>query len=243
MLGPVAPIAAQVRSVWLCRTLASLLWGAAAIYTTTISAAAQTANPHAEIAFDIAAQPLASALDTYVAMTGLGVLYDAGLAAGRRSKAVRGILAADVALRVLLEGTGLTVLYTRDAFSVVPAPAWQPSGKDPGGQDYLPYFGMIQRGIEEAFCREAVTVPGDYRLAVQFRVDGSGKVLQPQLLTTTGSSTRDTAIANLLQTVTIGSRPPRGMPQPVTLLVIPRAPQQTGDCRQNSSQSYERAAR
>lgn len=217
------------------------LWSAAALLAPTLAAAAQPVNLDAKMAFDIAAQPLASALDNYVAVTGLGVLYDSELAAGRRSTAVRGLLAVDVALRVLLEGTRLTVLYEKDVFSVVPAPAWQPSGQS--GRAYLPYFGLIQRSVEEAFCREAAMAPGSYRLAVQFRVGRSGEVFEPLLLSTTGSTERDRAIANLLRTVTMGERPPSGMPQPVTLVVAPRPPEQTGDCRQGRARPSPRAAR
>jgi hypothetical protein len=49
-----------------------------------------------------------TALDAYAAATGLQVLYDGALAAGRRSNAVSGVLMPDVALRVLLEETGLS---------------------------------------------------------------------------------------------------------------------------------------
>lgn len=78
--------------------------------------------------FDIPAQSLETALAAYVAVTGVETIYDSELMGARRSTAVKGVLAPDVALRVLLEGTGLSEISTGNAFAVVDAPRGQHYG-------------------------------------------------------------------------------------------------------------------
>ena len=61
----------------------------------------------ARIAFDIAAQPLAAALEQYGRATGLPVFFDAERVAGRHAAPVHGLFDAQAALDALLAGTGL----------------------------------------------------------------------------------------------------------------------------------------
>ncbi|MTD96298.1 energy transducer TonB [Hyphomicrobium sp. xq] len=218
---------AQALGAWLCRRMLACVTCVAALHLATGSPFAYQPSTRT-ISFDIPSQPLAQALEDYVAATGLEVFYDSDLASGRRSTAVAGHLAADVALRVLLEGTDLTALYATNAFSVVPAAPVGPGGE--GLVSHPSYLALIQRRIEQAFCRRAVTMPGSYRLAVRFRIGMEGEVLQPELLSTSGSADRDGAIAAVLGGVHIGSGPPSGMPQPIVMLVKPLPPSQTGDC-------------
>jgi hypothetical protein len=181
------------------------------------------------ISFNVPAQSLASALEAYSATAGLEVFYDSNLAAGRRSTAVKGTIAPDVALRVLLEGTGLTVVYAEKAFAIVPA-ASPRQGDGSSLTSQIPYLTNIQREIERAFCRRPQSVPGQYRLALRFGIGTSGEVLHPQLLGSTGDPQRDELIADLLRDLNIGQSPPPGLPQPITMIVLPRPPAQTGDC-------------
>lgn len=196
--------------------------------------------------FEVAAQPLASALEAYAAATGLQVLYDADLAAGRKSTSVNGVLMPDVALRVLLEGTGLTVFYTDNAFAIAPVPANGQRNGHLGGSvwsERVPYFALVQAAIEHAFCQEAETIPGQYRAAIRFRIGTSGEVLFPQLLGSTGDTGRDRTIAELLRHLSIERSPPPGMPQPLTMIVSPRAPAQSGDCRAEQNPPRPQATR
>ncbi len=62
--------------------------------------------------FNIPAQPLSSALQTYSAVSGNQVICDSRLARGRRSSVVVGLFTAETALRMLLDGTELTIRYT-----------------------------------------------------------------------------------------------------------------------------------
>ena len=68
------------------------------------AAQAQTA----ERRYDIAAQPLSSALQRYSEISGRQVIADGTLLAGKRSNRVAGSFSADTALSRLLAGSGLT---------------------------------------------------------------------------------------------------------------------------------------
>src|SRR5690606_35603717 len=62
--------------------------------------------------FDIAAQPLDQALAAFSVSTGLQMLYDSPLAAGRQSAPVSGVMQPREALALMLAGTGLTARFT-----------------------------------------------------------------------------------------------------------------------------------
>jgi hypothetical protein len=201
------------------------------IQTVAMADSLESARTRAPIDFDIAAQPLVSALDAYSAATGLQVVYDATLAEGRRAQAVRGSMAADVALQLLLEDTGLVAVYAAtNAFTIVPAPAPRQAASMRG---FMPYLAAVQGRVEEAFCRSSLTAPGGYRIKFRFWIGHGGEVLQPQLLGSTDDRARDQAIAALLRSVVIGRPPPPDMPQPVMMAVSPRPPAETGDCARN----------
>lgn len=183
------------------------------------------------LSFEIAAQPLPSALDAYGAATGLQILYDSRLAVGRRSGGVKGRLAPAAALKILLDGTGLTALYAgADAFAVVPVSPGAPTDAGRGAVGYGHYFGILQAGIADAFCRHPATIPGRYRIALKFWIGPAGEILRPELLGSTNDPGRDSAIAETLRHITIDQPPPVGMPQPVTMIIAPRPPEKTGDC-------------
>lgn len=198
------------------------------IQTVTMAESLESIRTRAPIDFDIAAQPLVSALDAYSAATGLQVVYDATLAEGRRAQAVRGSMAPDVALQLLLEDTGLVAVYAAaNAFTIVRAPAPRQAASMRG---FMPYLAAVQGRVEEAFCRSSLTAPGGYRIKFRFWIGQGGEVLQPQLLGSTDDRARDQAIAALLRSVVIGRPPPPDMPQPVMMAVSPRPPSETGDC-------------
>jgi hypothetical protein len=155
------------------------------------------------------------------------VLYDSGLAEGRRSTAVRGVLMPDVAIRVLLEGTGLVVFNAGKAFTIEPDARNGMEGFDVAKQ---PYLALVQRAVERLFCETPETRPGDYRAAVQFRIDPSGEVLSPALLSSTGDRQRDRMILELLNRLRIQRGPPPEMAQPISMIIAPRSPAQSGDC-------------
>jgi hypothetical protein len=178
--------------------------------------------------FDIPAQSLEKALAAYVAVTAVETIYDSELVTGRRSTAVKGVLSPDVALRVLLEGSGLSEISTGNAFAVVDSPR----GTRYGGarlSEFGPYFSSLQSGIARIFCRHAETVPGDFRAIIRFSIGSSGDLQNPRLLNSTGDLHRDSLITDELRGISFET-PPATMPQPVTMMVAPRAAARTGDC-------------
>jgi hypothetical protein len=179
--------------------------------------------------FNIAAQPLTSALDTYSAVTGLQVVYDGSLAIGLRSKPVVGSMAPDAALRDLIEGTGLVAVYAGNTFTIVPKPADQ-SHATVSIDGFMPYLGAIQGRVEHAFCQSPLTRPGRYRIKVKFWIGPGGEILQPQLLSSTDDGARDEAIQHTLARLAIDRSPPPGMPQPIVMAISSRSLADTGDC-------------
>jgi TonB family protein len=186
-----------------------------------------------QIAFDIPAQSLASALEIYSVATSREVVYNGELAIGRQSTSVKGVFTPEIALQLLLEGTGISSRYmAADAFVLVPS-----------GTDALPnssarmaspaitgYYGLIQASLKRAFCAKSRTRPGGYRVAVSFWIGSSGTVSRTELLGSTGDPDLDSVVDQTIRGLNIGA-PPAGFSQPVTLIVTPEEPGMTRDCQ------------
>ncbi|HEY9269670.1 STN domain-containing protein, partial [Achromobacter sp.] len=85
-------------------------------------------TPPREMAFAIAAQPLDQALAQYSLASGLTVLVDSALTAGRQAPAVVGTYAPGDALRKLLAGSPLAIRYaSTHSFTLVAAPRAAPA--------------------------------------------------------------------------------------------------------------------
>lgn len=175
------------------------------------------------IAFDLPAQDLASAIEAYSIASGWQVIYDARLAAGRRSAPVKGRFAADVGLRLLLAGTGLMPeRMAADGILLVPGPAAQvqetPFEPAPQIRDY---YGRIQAGLKRAFCADAQIRSGSYRIPIGFWIGPSGAVTRAAALGSTGRAEIDAAFDRAVRRLSFGEAPPTGFEQPVVILVTP----------------------
>jgi len=213
--------------------------------------AAQAGQP-GSITFDIPAQPLAAALEAYSVATGIQVLYDSRLAAGRRSTPVEGSLTDEAALRALLEGSELIVRYT-DTNDVVllplggedPALAGPPPGvagtvlaldtlhvggpavigASSGNQvDFSLYTDIVKADIQNALYRNADTRDGNYRIGIRLWVNPAGTVLRSEVFRSTGSRERDVSVVHALRGMAIRQAPPANMPQPISLVIVAHAP-------------------
>lgn len=225
---------------FICLVLGSVLsvtphmtW-ACASYQAASSADEQTAEGGTEqtVAFDIAPQPLLTALRAYSEATGQAVLVDNALATGRQSPGVRGEFDKVEALQRLLAGTGLVASYSSDqAFTLKLAEPGEtgvapvrerPEANVGGGIEVVTerYAGAIQQPIEAALCRSENTRPGTYRLAVQIWIAPSGKVMRTRLLTNMQNAQREHEIQTALDQLTLAPPSPE-LPQPVTLLLLP----------------------
>lgn len=187
----------------------------------------------AGMAFDLPAQPLAEALETFGAMTGWSGFYQADKVAGRRAPALAGRYPPEAALRLLLEGSGLAAHFTApEAFVLEPGGegAMAPAIAAAAPRDPV-YDGLLQSRVREIFCRDARTMPDGWRVALSFQVDGEGRIARPMLLDSTGDATRDGAILQALREVRVGRPPPaRNAAEPFVMLIVPRALAAARDC-------------
>lgn len=208
---PDAQLAAQSRSVRLCR---ALLVGVG-LALPSYDAVSQTRGP---TQFAIAAQPLAAALDTYSVISGLELYYDGNLAVGRRSHAVEGRLLPDVALRELLLGSGLVARATGpNSFTITPGPASRPASAI-----HQSYFATIQARVSQVLCAHAETRPGRADVLLQLWIASTGTVQRAQWLDAPDSNKREDAFAVALRGVSIGAAPPAELPQPITMAIFAR---------------------
>jgi hypothetical protein len=184
------------------------------------------------MAFDIPPQPLLTALQTYSEITGQAVLVDDVLAQGRRTPGVHGSFDKTQALQKLLAGTGLVASYSSDqAFTLKLAEPGatadrtvrekvQSLGVEESEAVIEQYAGKIQQPIEAALCQSDDAQPGTYRLAMQIWIAASGHIEKTRLLTSIDSQ-RAYAVHHALNSLVL-MPPPAGMPQPLTLLLLPR---------------------
>lgn len=202
---------------------------------------APAAGQDRTVTFDIPAQPLAQALDAYGRTTGMAALVDQSLTAGRRSAGVKGVLTPDQALKVLVAGTGLAIRYAgSDAFTLEPAStvvtlASSDVASVRGPEDGA-YFADLQDTLIRTLCRRLETRPGRYRLGVQLWIGSGGVIRAAHLLDSSGSPDRDVAITDVLSDAVVASPPP-ALPQPVTIVLLPRRAGEAPDCRQDERRS------
>ena len=219
-----------------CRRMAPVLIGVLAMMA-ILSASAHAKSPgiEPELHYDIPAQSLDAALDAYGATSGMQLLYETALTAGRRSTAVEGWYTAPAALRLLLSGTGFDFEYTGERAFTLVAARLPPDGVPAAAArsrlaEYGRFLGVVQTGVMGALCARAETRPGPFRLAMQFWIAGSGQVEKPALLSSTGEASRDAAIIDAIARLTFTEGAPTGMPQPVTILLTAGGPDGEGSC-------------
>ncbi|WP_186162734.1 secretin and TonB N-terminal domain-containing protein [Burkholderia gladioli] len=191
----------------------------------------------AVVHFEMPAQPLARALQSFAKVTELVVLAPAPLLEGRMSTALTGDYPPREALQRVLAGTGLKADFTQPDEAiivadpvpggVVQAPAeGTPAGALPidgvdGSQERRGFAGSLQAGLIEALCAQPAAVPGDYRFVAQVRMDDKGAVVAVNKVASSGSAARDTAILRALRTLRLDIAPPADLPQPITILLRP----------------------
>lgn len=184
---------------------------------------------------DIASQPLAAALEHYGDATGRQILYSSSLAVGVRSGAVKGSMTPDEALKLLLDGTGLSARYINSAsFILEPtltAAQTTPSIAPP--PELAQYYGRVQTSIREVLCRSGDARPGAYRIAARFWIGSTGRVSRYERLNSTGRDGIDHDVDRALRGLSFGAGPPSGFAQPVTIVVVPQASGVTLGCDDN----------
>lgn len=145
----------------------------ASLYAALCTTAVVYAMPAAaaqQRAFDIAAQPLASALTAYGRQADVQIFFPRATIAHVRSSALRGSMTPDAALARLIDGSGLTIKSDNGRTIVLGAVAPQPGTASAG------------RGMTEA--RRTAGVAGTVRsetgsllAGAQVRIEGSDRVV------------------------------------------------------------------
>lgn len=175
------------------------------------------------------------ALELYGAITGMSLLYDSALTAGRAAPAVRGTMTPHIALLRLLEGSGLAPRYTGND-GLVLLPVRQQASPDANNIDTANqpaqrwYYGLIQRRIRDAFCANPILAQGRHRIALRLWVDAAGSIGMVRLLDSTGDAVLDGLVVSALQGTSVGEPVPASVAQPFTLIVMPRTSGQTWGC-------------
>lgn len=214
-MTPDALIVAQARSVRLCRTLMVCLG-----FTLTLDTAfAQNERT----SFDIPAQALSAALETFSATSGYQILMaDAG-SGGLQSNPVKGLLSPRDALLQMVWGTGLEVRFTAAQAAIVirEARSQHLSASAPPRREQERYEAVLQNDVMSALCRDEATRPGRYRTALDLWVTASGRIDRAELLSSTGDAVRDKRIVAALHALA-SAPPPAGLNQPTTLLFLPK---------------------
>jgi hypothetical protein len=178
---------------------------------------------HGGIAFNIPSQPLGTALEAYARISSREVLYDGALALGRRSSLVDGVYAPEVALQILLAGTGLWADFKdADFFIVGSASAEKPdhASAGRGSAEHARYYGRLQASLRTAFCGGRV-LPDGNRVAARLWVGQWGQVLQVKELGSTGSGELDQQVETVLRGLRLGGPPPVDLAQPITIVIMP----------------------
>jgi hypothetical protein len=171
----------------------------------------------------------------YAKATGVEVFVDHALVVGRRSGLVRGVYSFEAALQQMLTGTGLDICRAAPrAYTLVAMPLREPpSDRAPAwsaDRTRSPFFTALQASVKQTLCAQPEIVPGQYRAALVIWTDPVGRVVEARLL---GASVDVQAARRLLdgiKGVSVGQPPPAGLEQPVTFVILPRRPDQTGDC-------------
>jgi hypothetical protein len=217
VVTPVAPDAAQAKGVRGCR---ALLVGAGISFGLGISAIAAVARDDLK-PFDIPAQALSSALEAFSSASGYQLLVAETVPPSLRSQQVQGTWAPRDALARLIVGTGFEVTYTSAQAAILRRSAEAEQRVAQQRQSRIHYEAALQSDVTQVLCRDSATRPGSYRAALDLWVAPSGQVTRAELLGSTGSEGRDRQIVAALQVVT-SAAPPDDVPQPTTLVVLPK---------------------
>lgn len=214
------------------------------VATGTVIAAAGQPEPEAAalaegpIDFDIPAQPLATALAAFSAVSGYQIMMaDAGSGAGY-SRAVKGALPPKDALVQVISGTGLVARFTADKAAVLIRHDYSRNVSTralPRGNQ-AQFEARLQNDVIRTLCQNEATRPGVYRAALDLWVNSFGDVDHVELLSSTGDTDRDKQIVAMLDSLHSMS-PPSGLGQPTTLLIVPKVSESVAACDMPAAQS------
>ena len=192
-----------------------------AVLLLVLMAPAQAAQP-GQLLFDFAAQPLPRALERFSEQTGISILVTSDLIRNKSAAPVRGRMAPGEALARLLKNTGLDARRIGEASMTLVPRSHDTATPLPAAMAALPpaYASRLQEQVARLLCRHQPGGFGHYRLGLQLWVDAHGQVLRVHTL----ASQQAHRWAKPVRAALLGaslSAPPAGLPQPITLLLLP----------------------
>jgi hypothetical protein len=186
-------------------------------------------------------------LEAYSVVTGAQLIYYSRLAEGRRSQRVVGVFKPETALRMLLEGSDLTVRYTGPLdITLVPiernadapeASAERPSSGRagvlaldtlyvdvaPGSEDrpdFSRYGHAVRQALKQALARNSATSDRIYQVQFDLWIDGQGRIVKCLQRRSSGRVDLDQAIGKVIDGLVLKEAPPAGMPLPVHVTIV-----------------------
>ncbi|CUU42309.1 Outer membrane receptor for ferric coprogen and ferric-rhodotorulic acid [Blastochloris viridis] len=209
-----------------------------------LAGAASAAGSSDRIEFDIAEQPLSSALETFSRISRVQVLYESDLAFGLRSRGASGRFTPEAALEMLISGTDLRIRFTRDDAVVLMRPSagtlLEPPLAPLGGaadlvlkplrveadegddERFRTYAGLLRADIEKALKQDTRTKGGRYSAGLKLWVDQHRAVRRTELVRSSGDRERDATIFRILQGLVVSEAPPPRMPNPIHVAITVR---------------------
>lgn len=217
------------------------------------------AQPSVTTRFDIASQPLASALAEFAGVSGVDIAYRQNLAVTRRSGPVRGDLSAPVGLHLLLEGTGLVARFTGPRAAIifepgatdVPAPrrggAAIPSLRLDMAEVRAPmmvgspdraghrHYALAAENEIRAWLRDADDYEGRaLRLEIRIFVDPRGRIRQVTVRRPSSEAAWDAQVARILTGRSLSHPPPGDLSEPLVFEVVSDPGTDRGRSREGS---------
>lgn len=226
------------RSLSVCLALAAI----SAFPFAATGTHAQAIGGDQRMAFDIPAQALDAALAQYFRLTGVQLLYDSALTAGRRSSAVHGNYTPREAMRLLLRGTGLIARYSRANAAIITTPeAKSATPLIPLGRvvvrehvatprlsaiQRMEFYGRLEKELHAHLRDDKRTDRLSFSVRASIRIDTGGVLERIRIDRSSGDARADRLIAEVLTGKTV-SPPPEGIAQP--LLVALKGKRGAGD--------------
>jgi hypothetical protein len=208
------------RAIWL------LIWFSCYLSMKSASAESEAGK---QFLYDIPSQSLAMALDQYAVISQTSVMFPSEMVKGRNSSVVSGWHSPEMALHLLLEGTGLAVekidMRKSHVFSLKEMPTdvivQVPQTAVEIQQQKDKYDVLMQAMVMDALCKHPVTAAQDYRALIRLWINSMGNVSRVQLIGSTGNNTRDLLLQETIKAIHIGAAPELGRGQSFVMLILP----------------------
>lgn len=205
--------------------MAVCLAGLTIVFSDSARASPEARQPD----YDIAAQPLTSALEAFARTSGVGLFYKNAVTEGRTSTPVHGSMTPQSALHLLLMDTGLTAKFTRPGAAIIyPASGEPPPDESEalpslrldmmevraapiiGGPDRAAYQRYAQAALLDIYRllrQDPVLSSRAFSVRLSMMIDADGKIRRLRFIEGSGDEACDTQISRILVGKMLASPP------------------------------------